>query len=97
MAAPRLTEEVRYDSQINIEGAITMTEFRVILKDGSVYIKEPRETTVFVPGDAPESLPGYGPILAQSVWTAEIIKTYAAEHPEEVAEPAPELPEEEPT
>ena len=54
------------------------------------------ETLVYVPGNDPESLPGYGPSLAKAVWSQELVETYAAEHPEDhdmiygTSEPEPE-------
>lgn len=82
-----LTEESRYESQISVEGVITMTEFTVILKGGAVYLRHPMETTVYTPGDDPKSLPGYGPTLAQAVWNEELVTAYVAEHPVPEDEP----------
>ena len=98
-----LTEELRYESQIGIDGLIMMTPYKVILKNGEFYLTQAQEVEEYRPGDDPDSLPAYGPILAKAVWTQEVVEEYKtrnAPEEEEVEEPIdePEEPdEEEPT
>ena len=94
-----LTEELRYESQIAIDGEITMTPYKVILKNGVPYITQAQTSLSFSPGDNPSALPAYGPELAKAVWTAAVVTEYQVCNPpeEEVDEPLdePEDPTEE--
>ena len=73
-----LTEELRYSSEISMDGVIMMTPHKVILKNGEDYIVQSEALIAFQPGDNPDELPAYGPELAKAVWTAEIVDAYAA-------------------
>ena len=94
-----LTEELRYESTVSIEGVIMMTPYVVIFKNGEFYLTQSQATEEYQPGGDPDSLPAYGPTLARAVWTDERIKEYQTRNPpeEEFEEPYPEEPEEEPT
>ena len=98
-----LTEELRYQSEIAIDGMIMMTPYKVILKNGEFYLTQAQEMMEYRPGDDPDTLPAYGPILARAVWTQEVVEEYQTRNApeEEEVEESIEEPidpeEEEPT
>ena len=91
-----LTEQLRYESQIEIDGIIRMTPYIIILKNGELYLTQAQEMVEYRPGDDPDSLPAYGPALARAVWTDERVEEYQTRNPpeDEFEEPYPDEPEE---
>ena len=81
--AGELTEATRYQCEIGLEGDITATEFRMVMKDGEFYVKEAICTCTYYPGMDPDSLPGSMPELARVVWTADVVEAYERANPVE--------------
>ena len=73
-----LTEKTVYSTTIAANGEIYMEEILQIFKDGGdlPYVVQTKETHFFVPGDDPSRLPGYGPVLAEAVWSQELVEAY---------------------
>ena len=80
-----LTEKTVYSTTIAPNGEIIMEEILQIWKDDGLtpYVEQIKQTHMFSPGDDPSLLPGYGPVLAQAVWSQDIVEAYERANPPE--------------